>query len=216
MPPLGTPAIHGGEHVRFKLWQISADSHTAGGTRAFRRLLQYLGQPEEGWDPECVVSLGDVAVSNGAADAWSSMQFLDWSSIATRRMIIGALLPLLRRVQVPADAVSRLGRWCSGEECNLEQLCNESWVLQLVTDLALKAQSWGPVYAADTVLAIALEAQDCAAIRADETGDSPLAAEKAVAAEVAAQAADLIAAFPPLHAAVSSKSDCITEEAPNG
>ena len=77
-------------HGTMTLAAIRAQSPCADG---WTKLLKSLGTPPL----DTIVSLGDIARSNGAADVWWCVRCLDWSDIAVRRAVIGALLPTLRR-----------------------------------------------------------------------------------------------------------------------
>jgi len=122
------------------------------------------------------VSLGDIARSNGAADAWWCVRALDWSDVTVRRRIVSALLPTVRRaakhttddrVHACIDATQR---WCGGDDSvDLESA---------VAEAAEAAAAWA------------------AEARAAAEGAAGAAAR---AAEFEQQRADLIAAFPPLH-----------------
>ena len=91
----------------------------------FRRLLAYLGEPDVKWNPRRRVSLGDIAQSNGAMDAVWCIRCLDWADVAVRRVVIGALLPALRRAAIHTtdervgQCVDALTRWCAGEDVDL-------------------------------------------------------------------------------------------------
>jgi len=67
------------------------------------------------------VSLGDIARSNGAADAWWCVCALNWSDATVRRRVVSVLLLTVRRaathttderVHACIDAVQR---WCDGD-----------------------------------------------------------------------------------------------------
>ena len=123
---------------------------------------------------DTLVSLGDVAHSNGAADAYWCVRCLDWKDVAVRRKVLSALLPSLRRAlahtqdQRVHDCVDGLSRWCDGEYVDLESLA--AW-----TAWAAWAVAWAAWAARATAMA------------------------EAEAAERKQQAAELIAAFPPIN-----------------
>ena len=129
------------------------------------------------------VSLGDIARSNGAADAWWCARALDWSDATVRRRVVSVLLLTVRRaathttderVHACIDAVQR---WCDGDNS---------------VDLEAAA------LAAEAAEAAALAAEAAAQAAWAAAGAAEAAADaEALAAEAAARA-DLIAAFPPL------------------
>ena len=129
------------------------------------------------------VSLGDIARSNGPADAWWCVRVLDWSDATVRRRVVSVLLLTVRRaathttderVHACIDAVQR---WCDGDNS---------------VDLEAAA------LAAEAAEAAALAAEAAAQAAWAAAGAAEAAADaEALAAEAAARA-DLIAAFPPL------------------
>ena len=158
---------------------IRAQSPCADG---WRRLLAALGNPD---DTETRVSLGDVALSNGAQDALWCIRALDWRDVAVRRAVIaGGVLPAVRRANAHTtdqrvhDCIAAVAHWCVGDDSvNLG-------------DAALAARA-----AADAAWAAA-DAAAWAAAAADVAWD---AAAADVTKVRAAQVADIIAAAP-LHA----------------
>ncbi|MFN8992060.1 MAG: hypothetical protein ACK5X3_00080, partial [Pseudomonadota bacterium] len=126
-------------------------------SEGWTKLLKSLGSPPM----DTVISLGDVAKSNGAADAWWCVRALDWNNEQVRREVIKALIPAVERASKHTtdkrvyDCIGALKDWLDGKPADL--------------DAAARAAAW----AAD-------------------------AAGAAWAAELEAQRADLIAAFPPL------------------
>ena len=144
------------------LQQIRDQSPCSEG---WTKLLKSLGNPPL----NTAISLGDVAKSNGAADAWWCVWALDLDNEQVRREVIKALLPSVeraaehttdRRVQ---DCIGALKDWVDGKSADFEAA---AWV-----------------------------AAEAAAGAAEEAG---AAAEAAGAAELEAQRSDLITAFPPL------------------
>ena len=130
------------------------------------------------------VSLGDIARSNGAADAWWCVCALNWSDATVRRRVVSVLLLTVRRAAAHTTdervhaCIDATQRWCGGDDS---------------VDLASAA--WGAARAAAAWAAEARAAAEGAA------GAAAWAAEAAAAARAveAAARADLIAAFPPLH-----------------
>ena len=144
------------------LQQIRDQSPCIGG---WTKLLISLGNPPM----DTVISLGDVAKSNDAADAWWCVRALDWSDMALRRRVIAALMPSVERAAQHTtdkrvhDCIAAIHDWIAGRPADLE------------------AAAWAAAAAA------AAEAAEAAAAWAAEA-----------AAEREAQRQDLIAAFPPL------------------
>jgi hypothetical protein len=152
------------------LQQIRDQSPCSEG---WTKLLKSLGKPPI----NTVISLGDVAKSNGAADAWWCVRALDWNNERVRREVIKALIPSLERAAKHTtdkrveDCIGVLKDWVDGKPADLDAA---AW--------AAEAAAW----AAEAAAWAAAEAAEAAAWAAAE------------AAELEAQRIDLIAAFPPL------------------
>lgn len=95
-------------------------SLTIGAIRAahpcapgWEKLLRNLGFADGNYESDFHLSLGDVALSNGAADALWCLRCLDWSDITLGRLVIGCvLMPSLRRViKGKTDYLSGLQKW---------------------------------------------------------------------------------------------------------
>ena len=89
----------------------------------WRKLLISLGCDLLHYDPDLVVSLGDVAKSNGAADAMWCIRALEWSNIEVRRAVISnAVLPAVKRASKRTDdkrvheAITVIEKWCAGDK----------------------------------------------------------------------------------------------------
>ena len=138
-------------------------------------LLTALGYADGKFDPDHQVTVGDVAVSNGAADAWWCVRSLDCANVTVRRRVVRALLPCCRRVAVHTtdarvvDCLDAIFRWVEGDD---------------TVDLRAAA------YAAD---AAAYAARAAAARAAYAAADA--AADAAAYAERKAQVDDLVAEF---------------------
>lgn len=154
------------------LQQIRDQSPCSEG---WAKLLKSLGNPPM----DTVISLGDVAKSNNAADAWWCVRALDWNKEQVRREATKALIPAVERASKHTtdkrvyDCIGALKDWLDGKPADLE------------------AAAWEARAAAEA--AWAAEAAEAA-----EAARAARAAEAAEAAELEAQRADLIAAFPPL------------------
>jgi hypothetical protein len=168
----------------------------------FRRLWQYLG-PDPGWRTQ--VSFGDIATACGARRAWDVLaetNRLGWCEVETRREAVAALLPALRRGPAPADVVDRLERWCAGEDVQLRHpRLSETITSAACAEAAAAEAVWCAAYEVVRAASWAVrEAGDAAALTAGPDREAAIVArERAHAAELAAQVADLVAAFPPLH-----------------
>ena len=142
-------------------------------TEGWTKLLKSLGNPPM----DTVISLGDVAKSNDAPDAYWCIRALDWNNEQVRREVIKVLIPSVRRASIHTkDArvhgcISTIKDWIDGKPADLGA-------------------------AADAAERAAREAR--AARAADAASAAARAAEAARSAELEAQRADIIAAFPPL------------------
>ena len=88
----------------------------------WKKLLSALGYNGT-FDSEHLVSLGDVATSNEAADAMWCIRALDWSDMEVRRAVIfGVVLPAVKRVSSHTkdkrvfEAIDIIERWCAGDD----------------------------------------------------------------------------------------------------
>ena len=163
------------------------------------------------------VSLGDIARSNGPADAWWCVRVLDWSDATVRRRVVSVLLLTVRRaathttderVHACIDAVQR---WCDGDNSvDLESAAAEAraaaWAAARATEAttwaarAAEAAAWAAADAAEAAEAAAWAAPWAARVAAAAEAEAAGAAGAAAwAAELEHQRADVIAAFPPLH-----------------
>ena len=96
------------------------------------RAIQDSGMHDADWaaaarilgpDLDAPISLGDVAITSGAEDAIRCLRKLDWTDVAIRRAVIGAvILPACRHAQVHttdprvAACNDALARWCAGDD----------------------------------------------------------------------------------------------------
>jgi hypothetical protein len=142
---------------------------------------------------DTVISLGDVAKSNDAADAWWCVRALDWSDIALRRQVIAALMPAVERATKHTsdkrvyDCVAVIHDWIAGKPADLEAAAQAAWA-------AAKA-AWAAARAAEAAAKAAAMAAWAAARAAEAAWAAARAAEEE---ERETQRQDLIAAFPPL------------------
>ena len=101
------------------LQQIRDQSPCAEG---WTKLLKSLGNPPL----DTVISLGDVAKSNNAADAWWCVRVLDWSNKQMRRDVIKALIPSVERAAKHTadkrvhDCICALKDWLDGKPADLD------------------------------------------------------------------------------------------------
>lgn len=166
-------------------------------TDGFRRLLLSLGEDIGRWNPDIVVSLGDVALGS-AEDALWCLRCLDWPDVAVRRAVIGCvILPALRRASVHTkDAhvhrcIDVLQHWSyGGDTLDFRE------VMEAAMEAAERAEAGAAVYAvtwaARAAVAQAVEAVAWAAAWAVE------AVAWVEAGERERQRQDIIAAFPPV------------------
>jgi hypothetical protein len=167
------------------------------------------------------VSLGDIAHSNGAADAWWGIRALDWSDETVRRQVVSVLLLTVRRAAAHTTdervhaSVDAIQRWCDGDDSvdlkATRAAARAAWAA------AWTAEAWAAAdaaraarAAADAAAAEAVWTAEAAARAAADAADAAReaawaavaeadAAAAAARAETEQQRADLIAAFPPLH-----------------
>jgi hypothetical protein len=162
------------------------------------KLLKSLGNPPM----DTVISLGDVAKSNDAADAWWCVRALDWENMTLRRQVIAALMPSVERAAKHTtdkrvhDCIAVIHDWIAEKPADLDTAAtaaagasraargaeaNAARAAQAAANASGAARAW----MADAARAWAADA--AGASRAD-----------AAAAERETQRQDLIAAFPPL------------------
>ena len=96
-------------------------SLTALGHGDFSGIKDYR-ETEGHFPPDQKISLGDVAILNGAADAFWCVRAMPWDDIDVRRKFLGkVLLPMCYRVAMHAtdsrmhDIVDAISRWCNGD-----------------------------------------------------------------------------------------------------
>jgi len=163
---------------------------------------------------DTVISLGDVAKSNGAADAWWCVRALDWNNEQVRREVIKALIPAVERASKHTtdkrvyDCIGALKDWLDGKPADLDAAARAAGAAARAAGAAARAADAAvdaeraPADAARAAAwaADAERATAWAAWAADAAGAAwaAWAADAAGAAELEAQRADLIAAFPPL------------------
>lgn len=164
------------------LQQIRDQSPCSEG---WTKLLKALGNPPM----DTVVSLGDIAKSNDATDAYWCVRALDWKNEQVRRDVIKALIPSVERVAKHStdnrvhDCIGALKDWIDGKVADLDAA--EGAARAARADRADRA-AW------------AVEGAARAAWAARAVEGAAWAAAAAGAAELEAQRGDLIAAFPPL------------------
>jgi len=143
----------------------------------WKKLLAGLGYKGI-YDPDRVVSLGDIATINDAADAMWCVRVLDWPDIAVRRAVIaGAVLPAIKRVSASTKdqrvhkCIAAIEKWCAGDDS---------------VDLnAAAAAAYAAAYTATYAAVSAAAAADAADAAASKK-------------ERERQRQDIIAAFPPV------------------
>jgi hypothetical protein len=143
------------------------------------------------YDPDMRVSLGDVAIANGADDALWCLRCLDWDDLEIRRAVIsGVVLPAVKRAaaytpdQRVHDCIAVLERWCAGDDTvDLTAV----WAATRTAAAAESAWAAGATGAAWAAGAAAWDARAAGA-----------AGAAAWDAEREQQRRDIIAAFPPI------------------
>ncbi len=178
------------------LQQIRDQSPCSEG---WTKLLKSLGSPPM----DTVISLGDVAKSNGAADAWWCVRALDWSDMTLRRQVIAALMPSAERAAKHTtdkrvhDCIAALKDWLNGKPAALDEA---AWAADAAARAA-DAAAWAAdaaARAADAAARAAGAAARAAEAVAEAAARAARAAWAAEAVEHETQRAALIAAFPPL------------------
>lgn len=174
-------------------------------TEGWTKLLKSLGSPPM----NTVISLGDVAKSNGADDAWWCVRALDWNNEQVRRDVIKVLmLSVTRASKRTADDrvhqwIATIQDWLDGKPADLNAAAEAA-----ARATEAEAAAWA---AACAVRAAARAAEAARAARAASAAKAAAAAwaatraaawaasaAEAWAAEKDEQRTDLIAAFPPL------------------
>ena len=161
----------------------------------WRKLLKTLGTS----DPETVLSIGDVAKSNGAPDAFWCLRCIEDPRVRVR-----AVMPVVKRAsayttdQRVHDCIATLDQWLAGND--VQHLTAAAWLAARSARSAAWL-AWGAAFAVEAwgAAAFASEAARAAAFAAEESGDSR-------EAERARQVEDLIAQFP-LHAIKEGRKD---------
>lgn len=82
-----------------------------------------------------LISLGDVATANDAADALWCVRVLNWSDLAVRRRVIGSVVLLAASRAVVnttdkrvADCIDAVKRWCEGDNSvDLSAAASAAW-----------------------------------------------------------------------------------------
>jgi len=183
------------------LQQIRDQSPCSEG---WTKLLKSLGNPPL----DTVISLGDVAKSNGAADSWWCVKALDWNNEQVRREVIKALIPAVERAAKHTtdkrvqDCINALKDWIDGKPADLEaaaraaeaaraaaEAARAAWAAAEAARAAAEAAraAWAAAEAARAAWAAAEAAEAAGAARAAEAAEA--AAWAAEAAEAAAWAA---------------------------
>lgn len=167
-------------------------------------LLTGLGYSDGKYDPERVVSLGDVATINGAADALWCVRALDWSDINVRRAVIAGVVlgAVTRALKYTTDkrvhnCVDAVRRWCAGDD---------TVDLKAARKEARNSAADAAYYAADACRA-AYYAADAAYYAAADAAYAADAADADADTERTQQRADIIVAFPCLALATNKGTE---------
>ena len=170
------------------LQQIRDQSPCSEG---WTKLLKSLGNPPM----DTVISLGDVAKSNGAGDAWWCIRAMDCNNEQLRRDVVKALIPSVERAAKHTtykrvhDCVAVLHDWLDGKPADLDAAARAAGAGHAA---AARAVAWAATWAAWAAGAGAEAAAWAATWAAWAAGAGH------AAAEMETQRADLIASFPPL------------------
>jgi len=98
-------------------------------TEGWTKLLKSLGNPPM----DTVISLGDIAKSNDAANAWWCVRALDWSDMALRRQVIAAIMPAVERATKHTtdkrvyDCIAAIHDWIAGKPADLDSAARAAW-----------------------------------------------------------------------------------------
>jgi hypothetical protein len=134
------------------------------------------------------VSLGDIARSSSAAEAWWSVRALDWSDETVRRRVVSVLLLTVRRAAAHTTdervraCVDAIQRWCDGDDSV------DLRATRAAAGAAAKARAADAAAAAAKARAAARAAADAAWAWPAAAADAAAAAEAAEAAAWAAEA----------------------------
>ena len=162
----------------------------------WRTLLESLG----GSPPmDTVVSLGDIARSNGAADAFWAIRCTDWPAIRNT-MRDQVLNPLVARAYAYARAYARAYAYAAYAATAATAATADDAddaAADAAADADATAAATDATAAATDAAAAAAAADDAAYAAATAAADADATA--AATAEREKQRADIIAAFPPLH-----------------
>ena len=148
------------------------------------KLLKSLGNPPM----DTVISLGDVAKSNGAADAWWCVRALDWSDMTLRRQVIAALMPSVERAAKHTtdkrvhDCIGALKDWIDGKPADFDGAAMAAEAAS-----AEAAAAWA-AKAAEAAMAAATKAAEAASAEAASAEAAAAWAAKAAASAEAAEA----------------------------
>ena len=121
------------------LQQIRDQSPCSEG---WTKLLKSLGNPPM----DTVISLGDVAKSNDAADAWWCVRALDWNNEQVRREVIKALIPSVERAakhttnKCVHDCIGALKDWIDGKPAYLESAARAAEAARAARAAEMEAQ----------------------------------------------------------------------------
>ncbi len=152
------------------------------------------------FDPELEVSLGDIALVLGAADALWCLPVLDWEDVALRKTVVaGVLLPIVERTKLYTndkridEIIDVLRKWCEGKD-----------VFALIKKYHVELEDLDYMPAATRTAFLGVRAATGKAYAVLSTANAARTAAfvskafKAIKIECEQQRADIIAAFPPV------------------
>jgi hypothetical protein len=145
------------------------------------------------------VSLGDIALSNGASDAWWCARTMNWADIPLRRKVVETLITAVKRASLDVSdhrivtGINCLDKWLSGNLVNLMQsekmldkISKTSFLAEAVRATLMTA------YSAPEMAYVAAKAVENAIAEQHERWLPALRTEKKK------QIVDIISAFPPV------------------
>lgn len=196
-----------------------ADIREAGPcSQGWTKFLRHLGYEGGAYDPDRRVTLGDIAASNGAPDAWWCVRCLDLTNLMVRRRVVRALLPACRRAAASttdtrvAACLDAVDRWTESDDtidlpaaaagayaAAYEARASGAYAAAYAADAATyAANAAADVYAEDAQESVVEAAANATNTAAADAAADVYAADAAAAdadAERRAQVADIVDEF---------------------
>ena len=150
------------------------------------------------------VSLGDIAKSNGASDAFYCAECLDWSDASVRRAVVGALVPSLLRGATNTDddrvhqCLNDIKKWLNGDD-TVDLMLAQRSAYRAWKEAQAAIENGAKGSALTARAEISGRCADAAEAAHDHTASWAVwAASAASKKERLAQRADLMRTFPPI------------------